>query len=75
MTSTKACDAVVEQLAYELAAVSERAVGYRLLAMEAVHRLHEQHLELVRLRERHQRLIEEFRAYRAATIETPGRAA
>src|SRR5712691_2931816 len=40
---------------------------YHLLAAEAIHALHEQHVELARLRARHGRLAEEYRALRAST--------
>lgn len=71
------CNAVIEDFAASEAELIERSVdltterdAYRLLAITAIHRLHDQHVELTRLREQHTRVIEEYRQYRAATITT-----
>jgi hypothetical protein len=74
MTATEACALVVD-LTRLLAAASGERDAWRLVAIGAIHRLHDQHVELARLRERHERLIDEYQEYRAATISGPGRAA
>jgi hypothetical protein len=69
-------DGVIEQLADDLAAMTERAEGYRLLALEATHRLHERHLELTRLHEQNAHLRDEYRAHRERVMrDEAGRAA
>jgi hypothetical protein len=69
-------DGVIEQLADHLAAMTERAEGYRLFALEAAHRLHERHLELERLRAQLAAVRDEYRAHRERVMrDEAGRAA
>ena len=74
MTISEACALVVD-LVRDLAEARGECEAYRLVALQAVHRLHDLDCELARLRESHKRVIEEYRAYRAATVHMPGRAA
>jgi hypothetical protein len=70
-------DLVIEMLAHseatlldELVEVVAQRDAYRLLAHEAIHHCHAKHVELARLRIGHERLIGEYRAFRAhATID------
>jgi hypothetical protein len=48
---------------------------WRLIARAALGRLHEQHREMERLRDRHRRVVDEYRKYRAVTICAPRRPA
>lgn len=65
-----ACVIAVD-LTRQLSAARSETAAYRLLVQQALARLHEQHLELTRLRASHERLLSEYRAYRAATICRP----
>lgn len=75
-------DTVIETLADREDAQFTRVVeltierdAYRLVALEAVARLHGQHVEIERLRARLLTLRDELRRYTAATIGEPRRAA
>jgi hypothetical protein len=68
-------DLVIEALALDEAAIIDVAVSYREAYRAAVHRLHEQHIEIQKLHASHHRLIEEFRSYRATTICGPRKVA
>ena len=64
-------DIVIEELADAEALLLERVASleadvqsYRLLAQEAIHALHDLARERDRLRERHHRLLNEYRALR-----------
>ena len=61
-------DGVIEQLADDLAAMTARAEGYRLLALEAARRLHDRHLEDERLRAQRAALRDELRRYTASAV-------
>lgn len=51
------------------------AATWRDIARAALAKLHEQHVEIERLREQHHRLIDEYRHLRADTICQPPRRA
>lgn len=74
MTNTEACTLLVDAIR-QVARARAEAESHRLVAHAAVHHAHALHVELARLREQHQRVVEEYRAYRAATIAIPERAA
>ncbi|MBI2187321.1 MAG: hypothetical protein HYU37_09430 [Acidobacteria bacterium] len=68
-------DAVIEALADSEAALREGVVeltverdAYRLVAVQALHRLHDMAQQLDRLREQHRRLGDEYRALREQTV-------
>jgi hypothetical protein len=55
----------------QLAAARGECESYRLVARAAIHHAHDQHVDLLRLREQHEHVKAEYRAYRAATICPP----
>lgn len=65
MTSADACVLLVETV-HELSAARAELDGYRLLAVQAIHALHQEHVELTRLRGRYLRLLDARRARREA---------
>jgi hypothetical protein len=58
-------DLTIESLTAEVLNVERQRNTWRALAQAAIHRLHDQHVEFRRLQERHERLIDEYRALRA----------
>lgn len=62
-------DLVIEELADREAALRAQ---WRLERAALLDRIDAQHAELARLRDAHQRVVEEFRASRASTTCTPG---
>jgi hypothetical protein len=58
--------ALIVRLVRELSASRAETASYRLLATEAIHRLHDQDVELTRLRDRYHALLDERRARPAA---------
>lgn len=68
-------DVVIADFAASEAALLERVVdltierdSYRLVAAQSIHALHHQGRELALLHARHERLIEEYRRFRVATM-------
>lgn len=64
-------DAVIETLANSeaaliqcVAALDARCRGYRLVALQAVARLHEQHVEIEKLAQRYHRTLDDARTLR-----------
>jgi hypothetical protein len=51
------------------------AASYRLLAKQAIHALHHEQVAHAKLRERYDRLVEEYREHRARTLTDVGAAA
>lgn len=75
-------DAVIEALADSEDALLQRVVElmierdtYRLIAVQAIHRLHDQHVENERLREQNRSLRDELRRYTTAAVLERRRAA
>ena len=58
--------ALIVRLIRELSAARDEAASYRLLAKEAIHALHDQDIELKRVRERYHALLDANRARPAA---------
>ena len=65
MDSYSANDLAIADLAAEVVSLREERDSYRALALNAMHLLHDQHLEHEHLRDQHHRLLEEFRTARA----------
>lgn len=65
MTTADACRLLVDAVR-ELSAARDEAAMYRLVAQMAVHSLHDQGVELARVRERYRALLETQRARPAA---------
>jgi hypothetical protein len=71
-------DDVIEALAQSEAELLERIVdltterdSYRLVAVQGIHVLHELQAELERVRRQHERLSEEYRAFRYSQKPVP----
>jgi hypothetical protein len=64
-------DGCIETLAYAEAALQEEVVAYRELACAAITAVHDLALQHARLRERHHRLIEQYRQLRHVKGEAP----
>jgi hypothetical protein len=58
-------DLALEMRADEVADLREEVVAYRMLAQAAIHALHKKAVKHDRLRKRHYRLIDQYRALRA----------
>lgn len=65
MTAAESCSLLVDTLR-KLSATRDEAASYRVIAQEAMHLLHDQHVELQRVRERYHQLLDERRAKAAA---------
>jgi hypothetical protein len=61
-------DAVIEQLAADLAAAEASTITYRQLAQLAIHHAHDQHVELTKLRSQLAALRAELRRYTADAV-------
>jgi hypothetical protein len=68
-------DLVIEALADSEHDLAATCASLRETLHAAVQQLHEQQVETEKLRARYERLIIEYRSYRAATISEPRRAA
>jgi len=73
VTSAEACHLLVETTR-RLSQARRETAAYRVLAQQALHFAHEQHVEIERLKARHERLVDEYREYRVTTTK-PGMAA
>jgi len=69
------CDDVIAALAKAdatlldvIVALTSDRDAYRLLALQAIHHCHSQHVKLVRLSARHERLANEFHTLRQLTL-------
>lgn len=65
VTTAEACRLLVNSLR-DVAAARDEAASYRLLAQQAIHALHDQNVELTRMRQRYHELLDERRARPAA---------
>lgn len=67
MTVGEACTLLVDTVR-QLSAERSKTAAYRLVAQQAIHRLHDQHLELVRVKAQLGALRDELRRYTATTV-------
>lgn len=63
MTAAESCSLLVDTVR-QLSAVRDEAASYKLLAQQAIHALHDQHVELTRTKKAYYELLDERREQR-----------